>query len=78
MRTRRVFRPVVEFMPNLDLPSSLLPGVPTAPVLIPTTPPPSQADPTDPIHITNPQPYDEPYAGPDLPPPIDPAPNANV
>lgn len=69
MRTRRSFRPAMELMPSRDLPSSLLfPTNPAAPIRIPTAPPVTHVDPTDPYQIPTPIPYDEPIVGPDTPP----------
>jgi hypothetical protein len=53
-------------MPSRDLPSNLLfPSNPLTPVKIPSNPPSTYVDPTDPYHINTQIIYDEPIVGPD-------------
>jgi hypothetical protein len=67
MRTRRAFRPALETMPSLLLLSGA--GDPTAPVNVPTTPPPAAVNPTAPV-VVPPSPPDYPYSGSDVNPPV--------
>ncbi|MDG3006684.1 hypothetical protein [Paludisphaera mucosa] len=70
MRTRHAFRPSMESMPRLDLPSTIVVVDPLAPVMIPSQPTPVHVQPTDPVPIPSPGPYDVPYVGVDPSQPI--------
>ena len=77
MRTRRAFRPQLESMPFRDLPSSVIPTDPMAPVTVPSQPRPNYVQPTSPTQVNPPAAQDEPYTGPDTPPPTNPDDGAN-
>ncbi len=70
MRTRRTFRPMLETMPTLVMPSNVLFVNPLAPVTIKDEPSPYVANPTAPITIPVMPSRGVDYTGPGTTPPL--------